>query len=274
MIELPESTTLSRQITETLSGRTVTFVEAAHDAHGFAFYSHDAEAYPALLVGKTLEACQPTGGIVDATIDDMHLALSDGVNVRYIEAGGKLPKKYQFHMQFDDGSALVCSVQMYGGMMVYPNGKTDNFYYNVAREKPSPQSDVFDKPYFDGIVAEAEGKLSAKALLATEQRIPGIGNGVLQDILFNAGVNPQKKLRDMDASDIDALFASIKSTLSDMIDGGGRDTDKDLFGNPGGYVTILSAKTKDQPCPRCGGPITRKAFLGGNVYFCPICQPL
>lgn len=274
MLELPESTTVSRQITETLAGRTVAFVEAAHTAHGFAFYSHDAEEYPDLLVGKTLDACTPAGSIVDATIGDMHLAFNDGVNIRYVEPGAKLPKKYQFHLAFDDGSGIVCSVQMYGAMMVYPNGVTDNFYYNVAHEKPSPLSDAFNRRYFEGLVAEAEEKNSAKELLATKQRIPGLGNGVLQDILFNAGVNPQKKLRAMDQSDLDALFASIKSTLSAMTEAGGRNTDKDLFGNPGGYATLLSAKTKDRPCPRCGSPITRKAYLGGNVYFCPVCQPL
>lgn len=274
MLELPESTTVSRQIAETLAGRTVASVEAAHTAHGFAFYSHGAEEYPELLVGKTLDACTPAGGIVDAAIADMHLAFNDGVNIRYVEPGAKLPKKYQFHLAFDDGSGIVCSVQMYGAMMVYPNGITDNFYYNVAREKPSPLSDAFDRHYFDGLIAEAEEKNSAKELLATKQRIPGLGNGVLQDILFNAGVNPQKKLRAMDQGDLDALFASIKSTLAAMTEAGGRDTDKDLFGNPGGYATVLSAKTKDRPCPRCGSPITRKAYLGGNVYFCPVCQPL
>lgn len=274
MLELPESTTIARQMHDTLHGRTVVSVEAAHDSHGFAFYSHDADEYPRLLVGKTLDSARGIGGIVDATFGDVHLAFNDGTNVRYLEAGKPLPKKYQMHVEFDNGDAIVCSVQMYGGMMAYPNGETDNFYYNVANEKPSPLADAFDRTYFDSLVAEAEGKLSAKALLATEQRIPGLGNGVLQDILFIAGVHPQKKLRDMDATDLDALFASIKATLPAMTEAGGRDTDKDFFGNPGGYRTILSAKTKDRPCPKCGGPITRKAYLGGNVYVCPVCQPL
>jgi len=27
-------------------------------------------------------------------------------------------------------------------------------------------------------------------------------------------------------------------------------------------------------CPVCGAAIVRQAYLGGNVYFCPVCQPL
>ncbi|KAA3404013.1 hypothetical protein F1904_12275, partial [Akkermansia muciniphila] len=45
-----------------------------------------------------------------------------------------------------------------------------------------------------------------------------------------------------------------------------------LYGNPGGYHSTLSQKTWKEPCPRCLGPITRQAYLGGNVYFCPHCQ--
>lgn len=70
-----------------------------------------------------------------------------------------------------------------------------NPYYLVAKEKPSPLSEQFDYPYFLNILsAPSAEKLSAKAVLATEQRIPGIGNGVLQDILYNAGLHPKRKV--------------------------------------------------------------------------------
>ena len=65
----------------------------------------------------------------------------------------------------------------------------------------------------------------------------------------------------------------MKTTLAAMAMGGGRDTEKDLFGKPGGYRSVLSAKTLAFPCPVCGGAITRKAYMGGNVYFCAACQP-
>lgn len=40
-----------------------------------------------------------------------------------------------------------------------------------------------------------------KAFLAAEQRFPGIGNGVLQDILLESGIHPKRKistLRDLE----------------------------------------------------------------------------
>ena len=71
-------------------------------------------------------------------------------------------------IEFDDHSALSASVQMYGGIGVFPEGKLDNIYYRVAKEKPSPLTQAFDRTYFYGIIfLQDVQKLSLKALLAT-----------------------------------------------------------------------------------------------------------
>ena len=93
-------------------------------------------------------------------------------------------------------------------------------------------------------------------------------------MLFIAGIHPKRKLQTMDDEDKNKLFHSVKSTLKDMRDYGGRNTERDLFGKPGGYQTILSSKTLAYPCRVCGSGLRREAYLGGNIYFCPTCQPL
>jgi formamidopyrimidine-DNA glycosylase len=59
-----------------------------------------------------------------------------------------------------------------------------------------------------------------------------------------------------------------------MIENGGRDTEKDFFGQNGRYKTILSKNTINQPCPDCGCVIVKEAYLVGAIYFCPVCQKL
>lgn len=59
-----------------------------------------------------------------------------------------------------------------------------------------------------------------------------------------------------------------------MTSEGGRDTQTDLYGNAGGYKTILSAKTWKNPCLRCGSTIIKEAYMGGLVYYCPTCQQI
>ena len=69
-----------------------------------------------------------------------------------------------------------------------------------------------------------------------------------------------------------AFYEAIKTTVREMTDLGGRDSDYDLFNRPGGYRRILHSKAVGKPCPRCGTPIEKIAFLGGASYFCPSCQ--
>lgn len=42
----------------------------------------------------------------------------------------------------------------------------------------------------------------------------------------------------------------------------------------GGYATKMSKNTLAHGCPVCGGAITKEAYLGGSVYYCPACQKL
>ena len=203
----------------------------------------------------------------------MNILFSDGANIRYYTENEKKPEKHQLYIQFVDGTAIIYTVQMYGCIFVYKEGENTNFYYQVAKEKPNPLTHAFNETYFNKILADTKDTLSAKAFLATEQRIPGLGNGTLQDILFNARIHPKTKLKFLTKKEIEILFKCVKKTLFEMAGEGGRDTEKDLFGEAGGYQTILSKKTVKNPCPICGGAIERKAYLGGNVYYCPTCQP-
>jgi formamidopyrimidine-DNA glycosylase len=145
--------------------------------------------------------------------------------------------------------------------------------FDAARRAPSPLSDGFDRAYFGRLAcAPAVQKLSVKGLLATEQRFPGIGNGVPQDILHGARLHPRRKVATLTSDERDRLFGAITATLAQMARLGGRDTERDLHGRPGGYATRLSRNTLGQPCGACGALIVKETFLGGSVYLCPECQ--
>jgi Formamidopyrimidine-DNA glycosylase len=272
MIELPESTALAKQFNEILVGKTVTQAIANTSPHKFAWFTGDPADYNDRLSGRKIVHSEAHGGMAEIHFDDgTRLIFCDGTNVRYFTKDAVLPKKHQLHLIFDDSSSLICSVQMYGALWVLDNGQIEG-YNQIARDKVSPLSDKFDEPYFNSLYSEADGKLSTKAFIATKQRIPGLGNGVAQDILFNAKLHPKRKMNTLETEDYHNLFVSIKTTLTNMTKFGGRNTEKDIFANEGGYKTILSSKTKDNPCIMCGSMIIREAYLGGNIYYCPQCQ--
>ncbi len=275
MIELPEALTLADQISKTVGGKRITSVTAAHTPHKLVWYYGDPAQYSTLLIEKTVDKAMAFGFFVQIKAGDSSVLFGEGVNLRLQGKDEPRIKKHQLLIEFDDSSAISASVQMYGGLGCFREGELDNRFYRVAREKPSPLSDAFSEGYFSRLISAVEvQKLSAKAFLATEQRIPGVGNGVLQDILFKARVHPKKKIGVCSDREKKALFNSLKTILLQMYQRGGRDTETDLFGKPGGYVTKLSKKTAGKPCPSCESTITKENYLGGSIYFCAQCQKL
>lgn len=273
MIEIPEAAVLSDQINEVLVGKVVRNVIVNQSPHKFAWLSGDSKHYEALLCGKKVEKAVHYGGKLEMQIESARVLFCEGIVLRYIDVNEKLPKKHQLMIEFEDDTFITATVQMYGGMYCFKEGTFDNQYHLVAKERPSPLLPEFDEVYFDKLISHvAVQRLSAKAFLATEQRIPGLGNGVLQDILHNAKIHPKRKVETFSDEEKDMLYHSIKSTLLDMTLKGGRDTEKDLFGCYGGYRTKVSKKTVGKPCDICGGNIVKKAYLGGSIYYCESCQ--
>lgn len=273
MLELPEAAVLAEQITKVLEGKRIMNVTANHSPHKLAWFYGEPQEYQSLLSGRTVEKAVSNGGFVEIEAGGMRLLFNDGVLLRYFEPGEKIPPKHQLHLEFEDFSALVGTVQMYGGLGAFPEGELDNPYYLGARQKPSPLTQQFDYPHFVALLPQEKSKsLSAKAFLATEQRIPGLGNGVLQDILWTARIHPKQKVINLAATELQALFNVVKTVLAEMTAKGGRDTERDLFGCPGGYQTILSKNTVAKPCPVCRTTIKKEVYLGGSIYFCEGCQ--
>lgn len=275
MIEIPEAVTLARQLGDTLGGKRVRAAVAAATPHAFAWYQGDPAAYGARLAGRSFGAARSYGGFVEVDVEDARLAFAEGVVLRVLAPGAPRPRKHQLLVELDDGSALAASVQMYGGLWLFAPGSFENAYAEAARTRPSPLTEAFDRAHLERLAGDPGARDgSVKALLATGQRIPGFGNGVLQDVLWVARIHPRRRVSALSGTELERLHRSIRETLAEMVRDGGRDTERDLFGRDGGYVTRASRRTLGRPCPRCGAPIQRQAYLGGAVYTCPTCQPV
>lgn len=279
MIEIPESIIIAKQLNETVKGRKIVKAQAAHTPHSFAWYTGDPSGYGEIMEGKIIGQATGIGSMIEIELmgDDKKeeaysFVVGDGANLRYYAPEERLPERYQTGIALEDGSSLICTVAMYGTMFLIQPETYDNFYYLVAKEKPFPGTEEFDYKYFTSLREELSGKVSVKEFLATHQRIPGLGNGVLQDILLKAGLHPKHKIGTLQENDWRRMYEAVVSVLGEMTLLGGRNTEKTLFGESGGYQTMLSQKTYGKPCPYCGNIIQKANYLGGTVYFCPECQ--
>ena len=275
MIELPEAVNYAKQLNETIKGITILKVIAGQTTHKFTWFFGEPENYHKMLKNKTIGETHSFGGYVEISVDNMKILFHEGLNLRFYKDISKIPEKHQLLIEFADGTFICGFVRMYGGVGCFVENDLDHKYYKAAKEKPSPLSKEFDEKYFNKLISNyIVQKLSIKASLATEQRIPGLGNGVLQDILFNAKIHPKQKVNSLSEKQISNLFISIKNTLKEMVDNRGRNTEKDLFSNNGGYITIMSKNTVGKNCDECGSLLSKGNYMGGSIYYCTGCQKL
>ena len=275
MIELPEASTFARQINAELKGKCIADANRGNSPHKFAFYNLPPEQYAAILAGKTLGEARVNGSLILVGIEPGHTQIlgCGGERIIYHCSTASLPKKHQLFLHFTDDTYLTVTVQGWGAALLLPQLEVSSHRF-VNLEKPSPLSDDFTPDYFLELFAALakDGSDSVKYFMISEPGVLGVGNGCLQDILWHARIHPRRRAADLSRAEQRRLYAATRESLREMVEGGGRDSDRDLYGCPGGYTRILHSKVVGQPCPRCSAPIEKASYLGGAVYSCPKCQ--
>jgi formamidopyrimidine-DNA glycosylase len=275
VIELPEATVIGTQIRAELAGKQIACGNQGNSPHKFAFTSGTAEEYEQIFKGKTIGPARGHGSAILVPIEPSHVLVlgGGGERILYHQEERTHPKKRQLLLQFTDGTSLTVTVSGWGNVMLLPQA-TVGEHRHVQGDRIPPLSDGFTWEHFQGLfgVVDPESSKSCKFFVISEPGVWGIGNGCLQDILYHAGIHPRRRIVDLSEDDKHALYDAIVGTLSQMVELGGRESERDLYGNRGRYVRILDSKTKGQPCPQCATPIEKSQYLGGAIYYCPICQ--
>ena len=119
---------------------------------------------------------------------------------------------------------------------------------------------------------ERRDKDSIKTWFINGKSVVGIGNGMLQDILFRARIHPTRRVSSITTDERKALHRTVRETMREAIALGGRTTEKDIYGEPGRYQPTMDRYAKGEPCPECGTAVEAMKYLGGTCYVCPTCQ--
>jgi formamidopyrimidine-DNA glycosylase len=275
MFELPEYTTLARQMNEMLAGKNIQRGTLGNSPHKFVWYNRKPEEFEKLTRGKHVGPARVRGRWLTLNLEPGYrLLLGEcGGRVLYHAPGAVLPEKYHLLITFTDGAALTVMTAMWGAMELYEAGKELERQY-IKDMRTTPVDPEFTFKYFAALIDELlQGpKRSVKSLLTQDQLIPGLGNAIAQDIMFNARLHPRHSLTDLIPGQRRDLFAAIVDTVREVTEQGGRNDEVDLFGKPGGYIRIMDSNAAGKPCPECGHTVEKIQYLGGACYFCPKCQ--
>ena len=79
------------------------------------------------------------------------------------------------------------------------------------------------------------------------------------------------------AKEVDALLGHVVDVMGEALEQGGTSFDAlyvNVNGQSGYFDRSLAAYGQEgEPCPRCGTPIRRDAFMNRSSFTCPRCQP-
>ncbi|MEA4882235.1 MAG: DNA-formamidopyrimidine glycosylase family protein [Clostridia bacterium] len=268
--ELPELTVMARQMREEIAGKVILSAACLQPK----CLNVDPEALNMALTGKRVGEATNKGKWIFLPIEpDYALLINLGMGgdlVQY-KPGEALPAKYQFKLEFTDGTGFTIRFWWFGYVHLVANA--DLGLHDMTRDLgPSPLDADFTLDDFRAIMRVVRGRV--KTFMLDQRRLAGIGNAYAHDILFQARIHPERPIPSLTAEEIEALYASIRSVLGESIHLGGAYYEKDFYGHPGGYTAErwVIGYREGTPCPVCGTEIQKIKTGATSSFVCPTCQ--
>lgn len=271
MIEIAEAIPYAHQANEILKDLEIVKVSIWNTPHKFAWINQPESKYLELK-GRKIVAVESSAHYIRFIFDHQEeLAIGEDLILSY-QTINDSDHKSQLSFVFNNGYTLSFKVKLYGFLLLGSKEELykQNIYYQKAIEAISPLHQTFTYDYFIEQTGLNMNKGSVKEALATKQHLPGVGNGVLQDLLFHAKINPKRKINTLNEQEKKVLYQALIDTIKNMAEKGGRDTQLNMVGSFGKYQTIMHTKRED--CPICHNKLNKEAYLGGKVIYCPVCQ--
>jgi formamidopyrimidine-DNA glycosylase len=97
-----------------------------------------------------------------------------------------------------------------------------------------------------------------KARLMDQSVVAGLGNLLVDEILWRAQLSPTRPADELGEDELDALRRHARAALRDAIRGGGAHVGK-----------FTPHREKGGHCPRCGAELARAQVGGRTTYWCP-----
>ncbi|MFA5776971.1 MAG: bifunctional DNA-formamidopyrimidine glycosylase/DNA-(apurinic or apyrimidinic site) lyase [Parcubacteria group bacterium] len=135
-------------------------------------------------------------------------------------------------------------------------------------------SDEFTLKKFQEILENKKNK-KIRDILMDQQIISGIGNIYASEILFEAGILPERLVKNLSKEEARLVYKFIRNVLNKAIKlRGTSDSDyRDTSGKPGGFQKVLKVYQRaGKKCLKCGTIITRIKMGQRSAFICPNCQ--
>ncbi len=283
MPELPEVETIKTDLKGKITGKKITGIEII----GRGSVKSDPEAFEKVLKGNSFKDIGRLGKIVVFSLEKgsfllIHLKMTGQliyeVAGKTIAGGhpepkvGRLPNSFtRAYFTFEDGSKLFFNdIRRFGYLKITDEEEFRKIEGGYGIDALSPElnekklKEIFDKR-----------KKAVKAVLMEQELIAGIGNIYADEILFEAGVKPQRPAGSITDEEIKKIREATPKILRIAVENRGttfRDY-VDANGGTGRHKEFLKVYGREgEPCGKCKGKIKLTRVAGRSTRYCDICQ--
>lgn len=264
MPELPEVETIRRGLETTIVGKTIVEVEVLDP------YMLDIspEEFRKRLRDRRIEGVRRRGKYIIWELDGgeeliIHLRMTGQLR---LDEGEYLRLVFRL-----DGLKLhFCDLRRMGEMRIVPKGRYEEIE-GLATMGPEPLGEGFTLTYLSDVLKKRGGKI--KAVLMDQAVVAGIGNIYANEILFEAGIHPERASKSLTTEEIKSIYEAIGKVLREALEAGGETFSNyvNLQGEVGNYQPKVYRR-EGEKCIRCGETIVSVTIGGRSSYFCPNCQ--
>lgn len=278
MPELPEVETFKRFVECHAVGRTVQQVQVLHDKilegvteHAFVSAIQGHRFSSTMRRGKHLFVALQDPKRQDAGDELPWLYLHFGMTgyLSYTEKGRTLvnaygdPTRTDAHVRvrfvFEDGSQLNFHEQRLFGKAGLVGNPAE--YMESRRLGPDALA-VKQQPFLENL-RKRKGQI--KPVLLDQSLVAGIGNVYVDEMLFQCGIHPERRVADLSEKEQHCLYRQMVDILQNTVD-----AESDRTKLPAGY--LIHVREKGGRCPRDTMPLEIRQIGGRTTYFCPKCQ--
>ncbi|MDX6286903.1 MAG: formamidopyrimidine-DNA glycosylase [Frankiales bacterium] len=277
MPELPEVEVVRRGLERGLAGRTVATVDVNH-LRAVRRHVGGADDFAGQLRGRRIEGARRRGKYLWLPLDSgdavlAHLGMSGQL---LVVPPDRAPERHlHVRVGFTDGGPELRFVDQrtFGGLAVIADGaELPRPIEHIARDPLDP---AFDDAAFTAALRRRH--TGVKRALLDQTLISGIGNIYADEALWRARLHYARPTETLTRPEVARLLAAVRDVLVEALGAGGTSFDAlyvNVNGEGGYFDRSLNVYGQEaEPCPRCGTPIRRDAFMNRSSYTCPRCQP-
>lgn len=274
MPELPEVETVCRTLSELIIGKTIQEVRVTLPR--IIRKPADPDQFCLELKDETIRAVNRRGKFIKIIMDQIVLVSHLRMEGRYglYDKDEPIEKHTHVFFTFTEGTELrYKDVRQFGTMDLFKRGEEDNLppLQKLGLEPLDP-SFTFER--FRQAIKNKTTKI--KPLLLNQEYIVGLGNIYVDEVLFRAGIYPEKQANRLTKQQLEKLHQAIIETLTEAVDAGGSSIKSYVNGQ--GEMGMFQQQLnvygrKGEPCHKCGTPIERFVLGGRGTHVCTKCQP-